>query len=80
MLELYQFEACPYCAMVRETLDGLGLDYIIRTVPRDPDGRDRVRAVSGQDLVPVLADPERGQVITDARRIIEYLERIRPHA
>ena len=78
MLELYQFEGCPYCAMVRETLDDLGLDYVVRSVPHGLEGRDRVRAVSGQDLVPVLVDPERSQVLADSRRIIDYLKATYP--
>ncbi|MGH9751076.1 MAG: glutathione S-transferase N-terminal domain-containing protein, partial [Candidatus Polarisedimenticolia bacterium] len=73
-LELYQFEGCPYCASAREALDDLGLDYIVRSVPHDSGERDRVRAISGQDLVPVLIDPERQQVVADSRAIILYLK------
>lgn len=78
MLELYQFEGCPYCATVRETLDDLGLDYVVRTVPHDPADRERVHAMSGQDLVPVLVDTERSRVITDSHRIVEYLKSLPP--
>ena len=74
MLELYQYEGCPYCADAREALDDLGLDYVVRSVPHDPGERDRVRAVSGQDLVPVLVDPERKQVVADSRAIVHYLK------
>jgi glutathione S-transferase len=78
MLELHQFEGCPWCARVRETLDDLGLDYIVRTAPHDPADRDRVRAVSGQDLVPVLVDPERSRVVVDSRQIVAYLRAAYP--
>jgi glutathione S-transferase len=73
MLELYQFESCPYCVSVRETLDDLGLDYLVRTVPSDLARRDRVRQISGQPLVPVLVDTDRAQVIHESRDIIAYL-------
>jgi glutathione S-transferase len=73
MLELYQFESCPYCVSVRETLDDLGLDYVVRTVPPDRARRDRVRQISGQTLVPVLVDTESGKVINESRDIIAYL-------
>jgi glutaredoxin len=53
MLELYQFDACPYCVRVRETLDELGLDYVVRTVPTDHSLRRRVEEISGQTYVPV---------------------------
>ena len=57
MLELYQFEACPFCERVRVVLDR----------------RDRVVAVSGQTLVPVLVDPDRGQVVVESDAIVDYL-------
>ena len=73
MLELYQFEGCPFCERVREALDDLGLDYVIRTIPRPLSGRDRVQEISGQPLVPVLVDPDKDRVVTDSIEIIEYL-------
>ncbi len=73
MLELYQFEGCPFCQQVRDTLDMLGLDYIVRTVPRESARRDRVQAVSGQTQVPVLIDPERGTGVVESEDIIDYL-------
>ena len=73
MLELYHIEGCSYCQMVRETLDELGLSYVVRTVSPDHAGRDRVREISGQSLVPVLVDTERHQVVHESRDIIAYL-------
>lgn len=73
MLELYQYEGCVFCERVRETLDMLALDYVIRSVPRRHAQRDRVVAVSGQTLVPVLVDPERGKVVADSEAIVRYL-------
>ena len=73
MLELYQFEGCPFCARVREELDALGLDYVVRTAPRPPAQRERVMAVSGQTQVPVLIDPARNRVVVESEDIVEYL-------
>jgi glutathione S-transferase len=51
---------------------GVGVEWI------DVDPRDRapVRAVSGQDLVPVLVDGD--QVVTDSMRIVRHLEQRHP--
>ena len=73
MLELYQFEDCPFCARVREELDALGLDYVVRSVPRPHALRERVKAVSGQTQVPVLVDPVRKRVVVESEDIIQYL-------
>ncbi len=73
MLELYQFEGCPYCQRVREALDELGLDYVVRTVPRRPDLRDRVYKLSGQWQVPLLVDRERDVVLPESKSVIAYL-------
>lgn len=75
MLELYQFEACPFCVLVRETLDELGLDYVVRTVPPDHSLRHRVQEISGQIYVPVLVDLERGVVLPESRDIVAYLRK-----
>ena len=72
-LELYQFEGCAFCERVREALDDLGLDYVIRTVARSHPKRDRVLAVSGQTQVPVLVDHARGKVIVESDDIVDYL-------
>jgi len=73
MFELYQIEGCSYCDNVRETLDELGLDYVVRPVPVEHARRDRVREISGQTLVPVLVDTGRHLVLHESRDIIAYL-------
>ncbi len=74
MLELYQFEECPYCQIVRARLTDLGIDYLIRNEPREKQKRERLQRISGQKGVPTLVDPERGIVIpNDDEKIILYL-------
>ena len=77
MLELYQFEECPYCKMVRAKLTDLGISYLMHNVPRDKNNRAKVIEVSGQPSVPVLVDKSTAPatVLSDENEIIEYLEK-----
>ena len=68
-LKLYHFEACPYCEKVRSTLKRMDLKY--ESVEIDPSDRAVVKAVSGQELVPVLVDGD--ATIQDSTRILRYL-------
>lgn len=73
MLELYQFEGCPFCSKVRQKLTELGIDFIARQV--EPKGdRQRVEKVSGQTGVPVLVDPNTDTVMPESDEIVDYLE------
>lgn len=73
MLEVYQFEACPYCKKVREKLTELQIDFIGRQV--DPRGdRERVKDISGQTGVPVLVDPNTDTAMPESDDIVDYLE------
>ncbi len=72
MLEVYQFEGCPFCRKVRQKMTELGLDFIARQV--DSEDRTRVEKVSGQSNVPVLVDPNNDTVMPESDDIVEYLE------
>ena len=73
LLELYQFEGCPFCSKVRSKLTDLQIDFIARTI--DPDGeRQRVKDISGQTGVPVLKDPNTDTVMPESDDIVDYLE------
>lgn len=75
MLELYQFEDCPYSTKVRKRLSEMEIDYILRNVSQDTSQRDRLRNISGQDEVPTLIDSDRDAIIAaDEKRIIQHLE------
>ena len=65
MLELYQYEECPYCKNVRAVMTDLGLSYVIHNVSREREARDVVQEVSGQRFVPVLVDPNTDTMIAD---------------
>lgn len=72
MLEVYQFEGCPYCSKVRSKLTELGIDFIARQA--DKNDRSRVEEVSGQTNVPVLVDPNTDTVMPESDDIVDYLE------
>jgi glutaredoxin 3 len=72
MLEVYQFEGCPFCSKVRQKMTELGIDFIARAV--DPDDRSRVEEVSGQTNVPVLVDPNTDTTMPESDDIVDYLE------
>lgn len=75
MLELYQFEECPYCRAVRVEMTNLGLSYIIHNVPRKRDERNELEEITGQRFVPVLVDPNTNTVIADDdEKAVVYLK------
>ncbi|MEF8880393.1 MAG: glutathione S-transferase N-terminal domain-containing protein [Candidatus Nanohaloarchaea archaeon] len=72
LLEVYQFEGCPFCSKVRQKMTDLGLDFIARQV--DPKDRNRVEEISGQENVPVLVDPNKDTTMPESDDIVDYLE------
>lgn len=76
LLELYEFEACPYCRKVREALSMLDLDARIYPCPK---GGTRFRAVvkqrGGQLMFPYLIDPNTKMAMYESSDIVDYLYR-----
>lgn len=72
LLEIYQFEGCPFCSKVRQKMTDLGLDFIARQV--DPNDRSRVEEVSGQTNVPVLVDTNTDTTMPESDDIVDYLD------
>ncbi|MCE3284405.1 MAG: hypothetical protein K0R70_661 [Steroidobacteraceae bacterium] len=74
LLELYEFEACPYCRLVREALTELDLDALIYPCPRGGTRfRPQVRERGGQQQFPYLVDPNTGRALYESDAIIDYL-------
>jgi glutathione S-transferase len=70
MLRLYRF---PYSTNVERVALALAHKGVeVESVSIDPADRAPLRAVSGQDLVPVLVDGD--EVVTDSTRILHHLE------
>ncbi|HNV85662.1 MAG TPA: glutathione S-transferase N-terminal domain-containing protein [Candidatus Omnitrophota bacterium] len=76
MLELYQFESCPYCRRVREKLSELEIDYIARNVRIGTPKWKEFSALNPNEQVPFLVDPDRGVSMEESAEIIGYLERV----
>lgn len=74
-LELWSFEASPFCRIVRERLTELELPYLLHNVGRGSAGRDAFLARAGKIQVPYLADPNTGQELFESADIVAYLDR-----
>ena len=53
-LSLYHFQSCPYCAMTRRAMNGLGLDIEQRDVLNQPHFRAELIKQGGKSQVPCL--------------------------
>jgi glutathione S-transferase len=73
-LELWSFEASPYCRPVRETLTSLELPYRLHNVGKGSPGRAAFVERSGRMQVPYLADPNTGAELFESEEIVRYLE------
>ena len=75
MLELWDFEACPYCRKVREALLELDLDYLVHPVAHGSPRRERLRRLGGKVQAPYLVDPNTGTGLYESDDIVAYLNR-----
>ncbi len=73
LLELYEFEGCPYCRKVREVLCELDLDYLVHPVARRSPRRPQLTALGGKMQVPYLIDPNTGTQLYESDTINDYL-------
>jgi glutathione S-transferase len=73
-LELYDFEACPYCRKVREALTALDLEVFVYPCPKGGTRfRPAVRAAGGKEQFPYLVDPNTGAAMYESDAIVSYL-------
>ncbi len=74
LLELYEFETCPYCRKVREALTCLDLDAAIYSCPKNgPTYRPKVKAEGGKMQFPYFVDPNTDTRMYESDDIIRYL-------
>ncbi len=73
MLELYDFEGCPYCRKVREVLSELDLDYLEHPVAHGSPRRSELKKLGGKVQVPYLVDPNTDAQLYESDDIIAYL-------
>ena len=72
-LELYEFEACPFCRRVREALTALDLEATVYPCPKGGRFRDDVRRRGGREMFPFLVDPNTGVELYESADIVAYL-------
>jgi glutathione S-transferase len=72
-LELWSFEASPFCRIAREALCELELPYLLHNVGKDGEGRPAFIKRSGKMMVPYLADPHTGREMFESAAIRDYL-------
>ncbi len=72
-LELYEFEACPFCRKVREALTELDLDAMVYPCPKGGRYRTVVKEKGGKNMFPYLVDPNTGTEMYESNDIIKYL-------
>lgn len=73
LLELWSFEASPYCRIVREVLCELEIPYVLHNVPKKGKTREAFVARSGKMMVPFLIDPNTGKEMFESADIVRYL-------
>jgi glutathione S-transferase len=73
-LELYEFEACPFCRLVREALTEMDLDALVRPCPKGGTRfRPEAERLGGKQQFPFLVDPNTGKQLYESADIVEYL-------
>lgn len=74
LIELYEFDGCPFCRKVREAVTLLDLDVHFFPCPKGgPTYREKVMAVGGKYQFPYLVDPNTGVSMYESADIIQYL-------
>ncbi len=74
-LELYSFEASPFCRIAREALCTLEIPYVLHNVAKGSPSRAAFVERSGKMQVPYLVDPNTGEEMFESEAIVEYLNR-----
>ena len=73
-LELWSFEASPYCRIVRDALCELEIPYVLHNVAKGSPKRDAFVARSGKMQVPYLFEPNTGREMFESADIVAYLD------
>ena len=73
-LELWSFEASPFCRIAREALCALELPYRLHNVAKGSAKRADFVHRSGKMMVPYLYDPNTGKEMFESADIVRYLD------
>ncbi|XP_052152338.1 uncharacterized protein LOC127770602 [Oryza glaberrima] len=75
-LQLYEFEACPFCRRVREAMTELDLSAEVYPCPKGSlRHRDVVKKIGGKEQFPLLVDASNGVTMYESGDIVKYLFR-----
>lgn len=73
-LQLFEFEACPFCRRVREAITELDLSVEVFPCPKGSvRHREMVRRFGGKEQFPFLIDPNTGVSMYESGEIVNYL-------
>lgn len=72
-LDLWAYEASPFCKIVREVLVELELPHILHSAARGSPKRQMLFEKAGHFQVPYLEDPNTGVKMFESAYIIDYL-------
>lgn len=72
-LELWSFEASPFCRLAREALCELEIPYLLHNVGKGSPSREAFVRRSGKMMVPYLVDPNTGREMFESGDIVAYL-------
>ncbi|KAK2966451.1 hypothetical protein RJ640_005430 [Escallonia rubra] len=73
-LQLFEFEACPFCRRVREAITELDLSVEVYPCPKGSvRHREVVRRIGGKEQFPFLVDPNTGISTYESSEIVNYL-------
>ncbi|XP_023636235.1 uncharacterized protein LOC17881076 isoform X1 [Capsella rubella] len=73
-LQLFEFEACPFCRRVREAMTELDLSVEVYPCPKGSvRHRELVRRSGGKEMFPFLVDPNTETLMYESGDIVKYL-------
>ena len=72
-LELWSFEASPYCRIARETLCSMEIPYLLHNVGKNSPSREAFVERSGKMQVPFLVDSNTDVELFESADIVRYL-------
>lgn len=72
-LELWSFEASPFCRIAREALCELEIPYTLHNVAKGSARRAAFASRSGRMMVPYLVDPNHERAMFESADIVAYL-------
>ncbi len=72
-LELWSYEASPYCRFAREALDEHEIPYVLHNMARNSPRRPAFEKMSGRMQFPYLVDPNTGTSMFESDAIAKYI-------